>query len=124
MATNPYVGTFLYNKNLEVLVAGRYRVRCMKNACGARHWGLSHMATSQEILRVDLDLVLFIGPVKRIRPKKERLYLMPCSCMAGDKHEAVPGEILDAGDLSDSEFLISEPRLKLTSRKQFMVSPS
>ena len=89
---------------IEVLVEGKHRVRYMKHSCAAYHWGNIHKATSQEILRGDLDLAVFVGPVERVGGKKMREYLMPCSCIAHDEEEAVPGEILDAGELSERGF--------------------
>ena len=97
---------------IRLLSDRKYRVRHMKSAHGAWHWGGLHAATSREIIEQagdgEPELAIFVGPVERVGQKKERAYLMPGSCIAtlacDDAKEAVPGEILNADELFDRDF--------------------
>ena len=103
-STEALHGYLCIEKFIETLAEGKYRVRYMKNAYGAWHWGNINKATSQQILQGGLDVALFVGPVERIGCKKTRDYLIPCSCITRDTDEPVPGEILDASELSNRGF--------------------
>ena len=112
---------------IRLLSNRKYRVRYMKSAHGAWHWGGLHAATSREIIEQagdgEPELAIFVGPVERVGQKKERAYLMPGSCIAtlacDDAKEAVPGEILNADELFDRDFSAYGQSLKTTSRKRF-----